>query len=184
MRRSTFVVIFFVLIAGALVGYNQYVRQQPPIEITVAVDPLVEDWVRAAINQYNAADPRIQNGSIRVQYRIESVTGDVRAWSGEAGWTPQRHPTLWIPSSTLAVQYYAGSTFQIVQPVLARTPLVWGGFRTPLEALDPAAPLDWPAVSEALQKAPGPLSARQTCAATSIWQSTIPPHRRRALLLS
>ena len=135
MRRSTIVVIIFAVIVAALIGYNQYVRQQPPVEVTLAVDPLVEDWVRAAIDQYNATDPRVQNGSVRVQYRVESVVGDTKAWLGQSGWTAERHPDLWIPASSIAVQYYPASTFQVIQPSLARTPMVWGGFRSRLAAI-------------------------------------------------
>lgn len=153
MRRSTIVVILFGIIVAGLIGYNQYVRQQPPVEITLAVDPLVEDWVRAAVEQYNATDPRVQNGSVRVHYSVESVTGDTKAWLGQSGWNADRHPDLWIPSSSLAVQYYPSSSFEVVQPSLARTPLVWGGFRSRLEALSPSgAAIDWPIVSEALAK--------------------------------
>jgi hypothetical protein len=153
MRRSTIVVILFALIVAALIGYNQYVKQQPPVEITLAVDPLVEDWVRAAIDQYNATDPRVQNGAVRVHYSVESVIGDVKAWTGSSGWNPDKHPDLWIPSSSLAVQYYPSSPFQSVQDSLARTPLVWGGFVSRLSALSPTgAELDWPIVSDALAK--------------------------------
>ncbi len=154
MRRSTLVVILFALIVGALIGYNQYVKQQPPMQITLAVDPLVEDWVRAAVDQYNATDPRVQNGSVRIQYRVESVVGDVKAWTGQSGWTSEKHPMLWIPASSLAVQYYPSSPFQPVEASLARTPLVWGGFRSRLEALSPTGTaIDWPIVSEALKNA-------------------------------
>lgn len=153
MRRSTIVVILFAVIVAALIGYNQYVRQQPPVEITLTVDPLVEDWIRAAVDQYNATDPRVQNGSVRIQYRVESVVGDTKAWLGQSGWTNDKHPMLWIPASSMAAQYYPSSAFQTIQPSLARTPLVWGGFRSRLEALSPSgAPVDWPIVSEALAK--------------------------------
>ena len=153
MRRSTIVFILFAVIVAALIGYNQYVRQQPPVEITLSVDPLVEDWVRAAVDQYNASDPRVQNGSVRIQYRVESVVGDTKAWLGQSGWTAERHPDIWIPSSSIAVQYYPAATFEVIQPSLARTPLVWGGFTSRLTALSPSgATIDWPLIAEALAK--------------------------------
>ncbi len=92
MRRGTIFVIIFILLAAGIVGASLFLRSQPPLEITVAVNPLAESWVRAAVDAYNASEP-VVNATRRVIYRVTAVD-DLTVWSDEVSrqWTETDHP--------------------------------------------------------------------------------------------
>lgn len=145
MRRSTIFLIVFIIIAGAIVGVSQLLRTQPPVELTVIVDPLGAAWVRDAVTAFNASENTLI-GTQRIQFVVSEVS-DVAVWRGQETWNVQSHPTVWIPSSSISLSY-AGLPFEQASPSAARTLLVWGGYASRLNVLtedDPAA-LDWAAL--------------------------------------
>jgi ABC-type Fe3+ transport system substrate-binding protein len=151
-RRSTLVFILFALIVAGLVGYSQFVQQQPPLEMTIAVNGLARDWVNAAATRFNATAPLINNGTTRVQIRVIDAN-DMDVWQGNSGWTLQNHPVLWLPASSMALNYRPNNlSFTTLEISTARTPLVWGGFSSRVAVItkDGQRPFDWGAVNEIL----------------------------------
>ncbi|MCC6803511.1 MAG: hypothetical protein IT319_11560 [Anaerolineae bacterium] len=144
MRRGTIIVLVFVVLAGAVIAASQFLRSQPPLEITVAVSPLAETWLRSAVEAFNASDP-IVNTTRRVHVTVNTVD-DLSVWSdeGQRAWAAQ-HPTAWIPASSASIAYANRLPLETVAPSLAQTMLVWGGFSDRVDALtdDGARPLDW-----------------------------------------
>ncbi len=149
MRRSTITLILFIIIAAGIIGVSMLLRNQPPIEITVVVNPLAEDWIRQAVNDFNESKP-IVNGTQRVQVNL-LVIGDMDVWENEPGWTPEDHPAAWIPSSAASVEYAPGN-FGVTRSSLARTLLVWGGYASRVDVLSQDGDaLDWGTVAAAAQ---------------------------------
>ena len=147
--RTTLVFLLFVIIVAAIFGVQQVVQRQPPIEINIAVDPLAEDWVRAAATDYNNSTPLV-SGTTRVQVAI-TVTDDLDVWRGNPNWTSNNHPHGWIPSSSLSLDYAPTNLpFVSVVDSLARTPLVWGGFNNRVQVItvNDTRAFDWTAVQE------------------------------------
>lgn len=125
--RTTIVFIIFVVIIGALFGINYLVQQQPAQTFTIAIDPLAEDWARAATTAYNASNP-VVNGTTRIRVEVVLVD-DVDVWRGSAGWTTTNHPIGWLAPSTASVNAVGNAhPLRTVSASTARTPLVWGGF--------------------------------------------------------
>lgn len=134
LDRSTIVLIIFMLVIGGIFGINQFVISQPPLEINIVVDPLAEDWLMAAAQEYNSQNVIINNSS-RVQVTIQ-VRDDRDIWRGNPGWNSQNHPDAWIASSSLALDYTPSSLpFEIVNESVAYTPLVWGGFQNRVDMI-------------------------------------------------
>lgn len=134
LDRSTIVLIIFVLLIGGIFGINQFVISQPPLEINIVVDPLAEDWLMAAAQEYNSQNVIINNSS-RVQVTIQ-VRDDRDIWRGNPSWNSQNHPDAWIASSSLSLDYTPSSLpFEIVNESLAYTPLVWGGFQNRVDMI-------------------------------------------------
>lgn len=144
MRRGPVIVLIFILLVAAVIGASQFMRAQPPLEITVAVSPLAEAWVTGAVNSFNASNP-IVNGTRRVQVKVSTID-DLSAWSdqGQSQWLTT-HPSAWIPASLASLGYANRLSFEVVQPSLAQTVLMWGGFSDRVDALTDkgAHPLDW-----------------------------------------
>lgn len=141
MRRGTVIVIIFVLVAGAIIGASQFLRSQPPVELNVAVSPLIANWAQDAVTRYNATQPII--GTQRIQFNV-SVVEDLSVWQGSQNWTAQNHPAAWIPASSASVNY--SSAYRVVTPSLAQTLLVWGGYQSRVEVATDGAVLDWETV--------------------------------------
>lgn len=151
MRRGTIILILFVLVAAAIIAASQFLRTQPPLEITVAVNPLAEKWLQDAVSAFNASNPLVN--TTRIQVRL-TVIDDLGVWSGERPWTSDSHPAAWIPAAAASVGYAAdnGLPIRMLAPSLARTPLVWGGFDSRLAVLDvPVSGLDWQQVIVAVE---------------------------------
>ncbi|MBZ0295714.1 MAG: substrate-binding domain-containing protein [Anaerolineae bacterium] len=146
MRRGTIIFILFVLVAGAVVGASFFLRSQPPTELTVAVNPLIAEWAREAVNAYNNTQPVI-NSTHRIQFSL-IVTDDLAVWQGDIGWTAEDHPAAWIPAASASVDY--ADRYMIITPSVARTPLVWGGYASRVDVAtdDGAQPFDWAAVQQ------------------------------------
>jgi hypothetical protein len=147
MRRGTIIVIVFILVAGAIVGASQFLRSQPPLEFSVAVNPLAAEWVRAAVNNFNASEPLI-NATQRIQFNV-TVIDDLPIWQGSQSWTPENHPGAWIPATSASVDYLS-DRYTVLTSSLARTPLVWGGYASRVNVLtnNGAELFDWAAVQK------------------------------------
>jgi len=155
MRRGSIFVVLFIIVAAVVIGVSQFLRSQPPTEITVAVDPLALAWVEKAAAALNATDP-VVNATQRIQYKVTPVD-DLDVWAGQRIWSPSDHPAAWIPASSVSVGYAGenGVPLAEVAPSLARTPLVWGGYASRVDVLTDGgtAALDWPAVAGAAETA-------------------------------
>lgn len=152
VRRSTIIFILFALIVGGLIAYTQFVQNQPPLEITVAVNGLARDWIDTAATRFNATAPLVNNGTTRVQVRVQDAN-DMDVWQGNSGWTLQNHPLMWLPASTMALEFRPNNLpFTPLESSLARTPMVWGGFSSRVAVItkDDERPFDWGAVNEIL----------------------------------
>lgn len=129
MRRGTFVIILFVLVAGAIIAATTLLRSQPALEITIATDPLAREWVQAAALSYNESGATVGVGRrVRVLVTTRSDTQVLQSpWSPNTPQSPNNHPVGWIPawSSLAAVSRGSTVTTQTVALSLARTPLVW-----------------------------------------------------------
>lgn len=163
MRRGTIIVVIFVLIAGAVVGASFFLRSQPPLEFTIAVSPLAEAWLRDAAASFNAANPTI-NGTQAVRVAIQPQDEAQIALGESAVWTRENHPDGWIPAAAFSADYARsrGLPLNTLQPSVAQTPLVWGGFSDiAADAThDGQEPFDWPAVNEAVASQPIRLAFR------------------------
>ena len=144
MRRGTIVVIVFVIAVAVVIGISQFLQSQPPVEFTVAVNPLAEDWLREAVNAFNDTTP-VVNSTQRVQFKVE-VVDDLSIWQDSQSVTADNHPAAWIATSTTSVDY--ANRYAVVSPSVARTPLVWGGYssRVNVATNDGANPFDWDTV--------------------------------------
>lgn len=149
MRRGTVIVIVFALVAAAIVGLSRFLQNQPPMEFTVAVNPLAETWLRDAVNRYNDTQP-VVNTTQRIQFAI-SVQDDLSIWQNSPGYTAENHPAAWIPASALSPQY--SDRYATVIDSLARTPLVWGGFasRVNVAVAEGDGGFDWASVQNAAE---------------------------------
>ncbi|MCA9913409.1 MAG: substrate-binding domain-containing protein [Anaerolineae bacterium] len=145
--RTTLLFLGFLLVIGVLFGLNYFVTRQTPEVITVAVDPLAEDWVRAAADAYNASNPIINN-TTRVRVEVSAIN-DLDVFQNDSGWSSSNHPTAWIASSSFSVEY-ASLPLEMIAGSTARTPLVWGGFegRVAIITQDGGRPFEWQAVQD------------------------------------
>jgi hypothetical protein len=151
MRRGTIFIILFVVIAIGVVAASQFLRAQPPLEIQVAVSPLAEPWVSDAIAAFNATNP-VVNSTRRVHYQVEAID-DSQVWLDDSRrWTPENHPQAWIPAASFSIDFANESRlpFEIVEPSLARTMLVWGGFTNSVDEVTNGGVevFDWDSVAE------------------------------------
>ena len=148
MRRGLIIVILFIAVVGGILAVSQVIRQQPPLLITVAVDPLGAAWVRSAAETFNAGENLV--GTQRVQITVQE-TSDVDVWQGNTEWRGDNHPDAWIPSSSVSLNYGSSLPFETEQASLARTLLLWGGFTSRLNVLtnNGSQPLDWEALGAA-----------------------------------
>ncbi|GAB4531109.1 MAG: hypothetical protein OHK0046_51910 [Anaerolineae bacterium] len=143
MKRGTIFVLLFILIAGGIVGASLFLQNQPPLEITVAVDPLAEEWVRQAADAFNQSEALINN-TRRVRVVISETVDDVSVWrqGSTINWTTENHPDAWIPSSSLSLNYTT-LPFQVVEASIAQTPVIFGGYASRVETLTGGAALTW-----------------------------------------
>lgn len=148
MRRGTVIVIVFILVAVGVVAISQFLRAQPPLEITIAVTPLVRDWAQAAATAFNDTNPLV-NSTRRILIRVTTAE-DTQVWLEDRRlWTAETHPDGWIAAAnfSLRLAQEAGFRFETVEDSLAHTPLIWGGFSSRMNTLteDGAESFDWAA---------------------------------------
>lgn len=147
--RGTIVLVIFAIIVAAIIGLSQFVQSQPPVEITVAVNPMAEDWMRALVADFNESETVI-NGTTRITVNV-TTTKDIAVW-GDNKWSADNHPDAWLPASSASVSYLNSNIpFQTIANSTAQTPLVWGGFQSRVDILTTDGVLDWGTVAEAAQ---------------------------------
>lgn len=151
MRRGTIFVIVFLLIAAGVVGVSFFLRSQPPLELTIAVSPLAVDWATASAAAFNATEP-LANGRQPIRIRVTPLD-DLDAWGqGRTIWNDSNRPDGWLAatSTSFAVLRATGEPLEVTVPVLAFTPLMWGGFAREADDLtdNGVRRLDWPLIAE------------------------------------
>jgi hypothetical protein len=117
--------------------------------ITIAVSPLVEDWIQEAAQAYNSQRRRV-NGQL-VELTVVVQDG-LQVWTSAGVWTAANHPLLWIPEMGQAVEYanQNGLQFTLLDPSLASTVLAWGTTADRAQVLTQQfTTLDWNAVQQA-----------------------------------
>jgi hypothetical protein len=135
VRRSTLVVVFFFLIVGVIIGFNAFLQNRPPLTLTLAADPSAQRWASALVEAFNARGVTLSSG-VRVQWRLDATVTDINVWQGRSGWTSDNHPNAWIAGAGwLASNVPSSLPFVRVEPSLAVSPLVWGGFESRVRLL-------------------------------------------------
>ena len=146
--------VIFVVIIAAIIGLSQFLQNQPPLEITIAVNPMAEDWMSKIVADFNESDT-IVNNTMRVQVKLTTIS-DLAVWNDSGRWSATDHPDMWLPASSASVSYLASNIpFNIISDSTARTPLVWGGFESRVEILSEDGRLDWDVVATAVQNNDG-----------------------------
>ena len=152
-QRGTIFIVLFILIAAAIIAASRFIGTQPPVEYTLAVDPLAQSWAEAAVTAFNATQPTL-NGH-RIQFRVMAVD-DLNVWQGQTVWTNKNHEDAWLAASHASLDYARANGLNLVSvaDTLARTPMVWGGYvsRANLLTTSGTLPLDWPLVQGAANK--------------------------------
>ncbi|XWX04413.1 substrate-binding domain-containing protein [Aggregatilineales bacterium SYSU G02658] len=145
IRRSTVVLLLFCLIVGGIVGFNAFLQNQPPVTYTLAVDPSIQGWASALVGEFNARGATLSSG-VRAQWRVDATVSDINVWQGRSNWTNERHPDAWLATTSwVVVNAPSNLSFVRVEPSLALSPLVWGGFESRVRLLtqEGAEPFDW-----------------------------------------
>jgi len=150
MKRGSVFVILFVLVAAIIIAASQFLRSQPPLEITFAVSPLAEDWVRASADAFNATNPLLGGGQ-RVAVHVQPVD-DPAVWNDSTrAFSAQQHPHAWIPALAASVDYAVDARlpFVVIAPETAHTLLVWGIFESRAAVAEAdSTSLDWQRVQQ------------------------------------
>jgi hypothetical protein len=109
--------------------------------ITVAVNPLIADWTRITAESFNEQDT-VVNSSRRVTVQIVSID-DLDVWRGQSDWIDGtletgNRPSVWVPALAMSASYAQNDSrlqFIELEPSVAKTLLVWGGFEERTTAL-------------------------------------------------
>jgi hypothetical protein len=152
IRRGSIFVVVFILVAAGVIGVSQFLQSQPPLEFTVAVSPLAEGWARPAVETFNNSDTLI-NGTQRIEFKV-TVVEDIAVWQDDnrAEWTASGdHPNAWLPASRLSLDYATERRmpFEVAQPSVAQSVMMWGGFASRVNAA--GSTLDWDSVVTAAE---------------------------------
>jgi hypothetical protein len=154
MSRGTIVLIVFAIIALLIIGASTLLQNQPVLEVTLAVDPLIAAWARESVNAFNEQAVVVGAGR-RVQVNISTIS-DVDVWIETVPWNGSSHPDAWLPSSAQSLAYAEERSlpFDTIVPSLARTVLVWAGFADRISVLtgNETSPLDWEIVQQAAEE--------------------------------
>lgn len=160
MRRGTIVLAVFALIAAGIIGASAFLQNQPPITVTVAVDPLIKGWAAEMAGEFNASGALTTSGR-RINVTLTDIR-DIQVWN-ERMWSSNNHPDGWIASSSASIEYARAANYplSLEQTSLAETPLIWMGFQDRVEVLEnsseiatelnSAASLDWTTIHAAAE---------------------------------
>lgn len=143
MRRGTIVFVLFVVIIAAIIGLSQFLKSQPSVQLTVAVSPMVSDWISAAAERFNAGDRLAGTRQVRL---VVTPVDDAAVWGSGSGWSTTSHPDAWIPAWSASRTYASALPLSELEPTLAKTLLVWGAFESRVNAL---TPFGWNRVGDA-----------------------------------
>jgi hypothetical protein len=148
--RGTIVLVVFGIIVAAIVGLSQFIQNQPPYAITVAVHPLAEDWMQSVVDDFNASTP-IVNGTTPITVTL-TTTSDMSTWYRDSIWSLDDHPDAWIPATSATLDYIESRFgFETLIASTARSPLVWGGFNSRMTFLETESNFDWAEMAQAVQ---------------------------------
>jgi hypothetical protein len=156
MRQiGTGIVILFVLISLGIVGLGYLQQNQPqpqatPLELTLTVNPMAQDWVMNAVTAFNQSDARLL-GDITITIILNATpVDDMTVWRNGV-WNDTNRPDMWLPSSSLSVNY-AGYPFIPENSVhIAKTPMIFVASTLAHDAITENAtrPFDWDGVQSA-----------------------------------
>jgi hypothetical protein len=153
MNRGTIILAVFIIVSLIIVGVSQFLQSQPPVQLTIAVDPLAQPWVEALAREFNDQNITV-GGTRRVEIQVTSgsliVIDDIDVWQ-PSEWALGTPPNLWIPASSASVAYASRLPFQILSPSVARTPLIFAGYSSRVDVLtgDPVGLLSWDEIQAA-----------------------------------
>lgn len=144
MRRNQLVFFGIIALAVVIIGAGLLIQAglsggetEPtatpvnPIILEVAVNPLLEPWVSQAAEAYQRTQPTTNGRTVTLQVTQQD---SLAVWGEGTGvWSAQEHPSVWIPETSYAISYAqegARLAFDIHQPSLAETPLIWGAYES------------------------------------------------------
>ncbi|MCL4879919.1 MAG: substrate-binding domain-containing protein [Anaerolineae bacterium] len=151
MRRSQ--IVFFLIILSAMaivaIGFalqssgdsndnnnSSNTSSNEPITLRVAVNPVIEPWIREAAEDYSRDNPRVKNRPVTIQVISQD---SLTVWQGESGWSVLNHPQVWIPEANYALQYVQegnlGLRYTVLENTLAQTPIIWGAYQSRAEVI-------------------------------------------------
>lgn len=143
-QRGTIFIVLFILIAAAIIGASRFLGSQPPLEFTIAVDPLAQTWLQESVNAFNNTQPVVSTR--RIVFTVTPID-DLDVWQGQRRWTTDSHPDVWLPASSVSLRYAQSNGLPVSDQAasLARTPLVWGGYASRMDVLTSsgARTFDW-----------------------------------------
>ena len=119
MQRSQLVFFLIILSAIAIVGGGLLIQalsdnessdnsnsengsNAEPIELRIAVNPLVEAWVREAAAEYKRTNPRVKGREVNIQITAQN---SIEVWQGSSSWSVLNHPQVWIPEAAYSLNY-------------------------------------------------------------------------------
>lgn len=146
MRRSQIVFFLIILSAMAIVAIGFALQSSndsndnnsssdtssnQPIALRVAVNPVIEPWIREAVEDYSRNNPRVKNRPVTIQVISQD---SLTVWQGESGWSVLNHPQVWIPEANYALQYVQegnlGLRYTVLENTLVQTPIIWGAYQS------------------------------------------------------
>jgi len=154
---GTGIVILFVLISLGIVGLGYLQQNQPepqatPLELTLTVNPMAQDWMVDAVALFNTSEARFVDDVVITIALNPTPIEDITVWSGDT-WNNQNRPDLWLASTAFSIEHANAfnMTFNSVNTPLAQTPLVWVTSADVADAItqDGMLLLDWDAVQQA-----------------------------------
>lgn len=152
MQRSQLVFFLIILSAIAIVGGGLLIQalsdnessdnnnsengsNTEPIELRIAVNPLVEAWIREAAAEYKRTNPRVKGREVNIQIIAQN---SVEVWQGSSSWSVLNHPQVWIPEAAYSLNYAkeVGLNYAPLEASLAQTPIIWGAYQSRADVIN------------------------------------------------
>lgn len=160
MRQlGTLIVILFIIISFGIVGMGFIQRSQPEpppstLELTLAVNPLAQAWMRDMVTLFNTSEARIADG-YAITIRLNNTpTDDIDVWN-KGIWNSQTAPRLWMPSSTISssLSNIEGRQAITITPSIAKTPIIFVASADVVQTIteNDTHPFDWDSIQRASQ---------------------------------
>jgi hypothetical protein len=131
---------------GGSTGQNS---DKGPIEISVAVNPLAEAWVKSAVQSFNGQRQQVDGREITIALQVQD---GLPIWTSPGQWSMANHPLVWIPEITQAVEFgnETGLKYSVLSASLASTVMMWGAPADRAQVLkNQYGALDWKSVQQA-----------------------------------